>query len=95
MNSIVLGLIPCFVIVTLGTTGICAFDDLQSITKVCREMETETKPIWIHVDSAYAGSMFALPECRGSLLDGAEMVDSFNTNLSKGTILKLDKIFWN
>lgn len=78
------GLIPSFVIATLGTTGLCAFDDIKSITEVCRELETKTRPIWIHVDSAYAGSMLVLPDKRGKLLDGVDQVNTFNTNLSKG-----------
>ena len=28
------GLCPAFVVATLGTTGLCAFDDLESITEV-------------------------------------------------------------
>lgn len=44
------GLIPCYVIATLGTTGICAFDNLDEIGPICKEYN-----IWLHVDAAYAG----------------------------------------
>ena len=30
------GLIPAFVVVTLGTTGLCAFDDLDGVAKAVR-----------------------------------------------------------
>ena len=30
------GLIPTFVVVTLGTTGLCAFDDLNGVAKAVR-----------------------------------------------------------
>ena len=61
-NNLQNGLIPSFVVATLGTTGICAYDDLKSITEACRNFENESRPIWIHVVSAYAGSMLVLPE---------------------------------
>ncbi|CBY20168.1 unnamed protein product [Oikopleura dioica] len=73
------GFYPAFVAVTLGTTGICAFDDLKSIVEV---LEAHYPNVWIHVDAAYAGPMFALKEYK-NLLSGIDKVDSFNTNLSK------------
>ena len=64
------GLCPCFVVVTLGTTGACFFDDLTSIANLLRNnSEFSTKlPIWIHVDAAYGGTMFFEPELRGSII---------------------------
>jgi len=44
------GLIPFFVVVTLGTTNSCAFDDLDEIGSLCEESD-----VWVHVDAAYAG----------------------------------------
>lgn len=44
------GLIPCYVVATLGTTGICAFDCLEELGPICKENN-----IWLHVDAAYAG----------------------------------------
>ena len=59
------GYCPAFVVVTLGTTGLCAFDDLESITQTVRKFEKENNVnIWIHVDSAYGGPMFWMPEKR-------------------------------
>lgn len=46
------GFIPCYVVVTLGTTGTCAFDNLDEIGPICKEYN-----IWLHVDAAYAGNL--------------------------------------
>jgi len=83
LEDISKNLIPCFVVCTLGTTGMCYFDDISSVTKVAGEFSTEKNKIWVHVDAAYGGSMLAVPEFRESLLEGVEKVDSFNMNLSK------------
>lgn len=53
------GLIPCCVVASIGTTGTCAFDDLEELGKICRE-----ERIWLHVDAAYAGAAFVCPEYR-------------------------------
>lgn len=78
------GLIPCCVIATLGTTGICAFDKLKEIGSLCLKYN-----IWLHVDAAYAGSAFACPEYR-HLMDGIEHVDSFNINPHKWMLVNSD-----
>lgn len=44
------GLIPCYVVATLGTTGTCAFDNLEEIGPICKENN-----MWLHIDAAYAG----------------------------------------
>lgn len=44
------GLIPCYVVATLGTTPTCAFDNLEELGLICKEYN-----IWLHVDAAYAG----------------------------------------
>jgi aromatic-L-amino-acid decarboxylase len=46
------GLIPCYVVATLGTTGTCAFDCLETLGPICNENN-----IWLHVDAAYAGTV--------------------------------------
>lgn len=45
------GLIPCFVVATLGTTPTCAFDNLNEIGPVCKNFD-----VWLHIDAAYAGT---------------------------------------
>ena len=71
------GLIPFFVCATLGTTGACAFDNLEEIGLVCKEYG-----VWMHVDAAYAGSAFLCPEFR-HFLNGIEHATSFGFNPSK------------
>jgi glutamate/tyrosine decarboxylase-like PLP-dependent enzyme len=53
------GLVPFFVVTTLGTTNCCSFDNAIEIGKVSQEFK-----IWMHIDAAYAGSAFICPEYR-------------------------------
>ncbi|PSN56843.1 Aromatic-L-amino-acid decarboxylase [Blattella germanica] len=69
------GLTPFFVVATLGTTNMSAFDKLLEIVNVCRCYDD----IWIHVDATYAGNCFVCPENR-HLMEGIQCVDSFNCN---------------
>ena len=75
------GLIPTFVVCTLGTTGLSAYDDLDGVSEAVRYFEKENGlKIWIHVDGAYGGPILWIPE-KQYLLKGAERVDSLNINL--------------
>ncbi|KAL1123812.1 hypothetical protein AAG570_001583 [Ranatra chinensis] len=78
------GLIPCYVVATLGTTGTCAFDCLQEIGQVCQPQR-----IWLHVDAAYAGAAFVCPEYR-HLMEGVELADSFTMNPHKWLLANFD-----
>lgn len=78
------GLIPIICIATLGTTGTCAYDDIESLGKICNQHD-----IWLHVDAAYAGAAFALDEF-SDLRNGLEMVDSLNFNLHKFLMVNFD-----
>ncbi|CAB3230996.1 unnamed protein product [Arctia plantaginis] len=71
------GLIPCYVVANLGTTGTCAFDPLYELGPVCKEAD-----VWLHVDAAYAGAAFICPEYR-HLMKGVEHADSFDINPHK------------
>lgn len=71
------GKFPIACITTLGTTGTCAFDNLNEIGPICQEHD-----VWLHIDAAYAGSALCCPEFR-SLMQGIEYCDSFNFNLHK------------
>lgn len=61
------GLVPFYVGATLGTTGSCAFDNIEEIGEICSE-----KGIWLHVDGAYGGNALICPEFR-YLLKGFEV----------------------
>uniref|UniRef100_A0AAY5K0X2 Histidine decarboxylase n=1 Tax=Esox lucius TaxID=8010 RepID=A0AAY5K0X2_ESOLU len=78
------GLVPTMLCATLGTTGVCAFDDLSELGPVCAE-----EGLWLHVDAAYAGSAFICPELRGPLR-GIEYADSFVFNPSKWMMVHFD-----
>lgn len=78
------GLIPFWVCATLGTTGTCAFDNLDEVGIVCREYN-----LWLHLDAAYAGSAFICPEYR-SWLKGVERADSIAFNPSKWLMVHFD-----
>lgn len=78
-------LVPFYVSATLGTTGSCAFDNLQEIGFVCRQFSS----VWLHVDGAYAGNCFICPEMR-HLMTGMHFADSFNTNPNKWLLVNFD-----
>lgn len=78
------GLVPFFVVATLGTTSVCTFDDLFEIGLVCREFN-----LWLHVDAAYAGNSFVCPEFR-HLMRGIEFADSFDVNPHKWLQVNFD-----
>ncbi|CAG4998904.1 unnamed protein product [Parnassius apollo] len=78
------GLIPCYVVANLGTTGTCAFDPLYELGPICNEHN-----VWLHVDAAYAGSAFICPEYRG-LMRGVEYADSFDINAHKWLLVNFD-----
>ncbi|XP_053575868.1 histidine decarboxylase [Bombina bombina] len=83
------GLVPIFVCATLGTTGVCSFDNLAELGPVCAR-----EGLWLHIDAAYAGTAFLCPEFR-SLLNGVEYADSFTFNPSKWMMVHFDcTAFW-
>ncbi|XP_059618566.1 3,4-dihydroxyphenylacetaldehyde synthase 2 [Phlebotomus argentipes] len=78
------GNIPSICVATLGTTGTCAFDDIEEIGQVCREFN-----VWLHIDAAYAGAAFCCPEYR-HLMKGVELAESFNFNVHKWMMVNFD-----
>nr|QEE04289.1 DOPA decarboxylase [Nilaparvata lugens] len=78
------GLIPFYVVATLGTTSVCSFDLVTEIGPVCRKHD-----LWLHIDAAYAGSAFICPEYR-YLMEGVELADSFNFNPHKWMLVTFD-----
>lgn len=78
------GKIPVVCIATLGTTGTCAYDNLEEIGPICK-----ANNIWLHIDAAYAGAALCCPEFR-PLMPGIDWADSFNFNLHKWMMVNFD-----
>ncbi|VDM45971.1 unnamed protein product [Toxocara canis] len=78
------GLIPFIFVATVGTTSTCGVDPVDELAPICN-----SEGIWVHVDSAYAGSFLLCPEYR-YLGKGLEWVDSFNTNVHKSLHINFD-----
>lgn len=77
-------LIPFILIATVGTTSTCAVDPIDALAPICNREQ-----IWVHVDSAYAGSFMICPEYRNMCKD-LQLVDSFNTNIHKSLMINFD-----
>jgi glutamate/tyrosine decarboxylase-like PLP-dependent enzyme len=75
--------IPFFVNATAGTTVLGAFDDITTLSPICK-----TYNLWLHVDGAYCGSVIFSQKYR-HLVKGLEHSDSFSVNAHKmlGTTL--------
>ncbi len=71
------GFIPCAVVATCGTTTSTALDPLEAIATIAHQHN-----MWLHVDSAMAGSAMILPECRW-MWQGVEGADSIVLNPHK------------
>ncbi len=83
-TDIAAGLTPFMVTATAGTTGSLAFDDLEKIGRICRKYN-----LWMHVDAAYAGNAFLLPEY-DYLKKGLETADSYVFNPHKWLFTHFD-----
>lgn len=68
---------PCAVVATIGTTATTAIDPLAAIAAITRQHN-----LWLHVDTAMAGSAMILPECRW-MWQGIEEADSLVLNPHK------------
>ncbi|CAK9296444.1 unnamed protein product [Gordionus sp. m RMFG-2023] len=71
------GLFPFFASTNIGTTNTCAFDDVETIGKICQEHK-----IWLHADAAYSGVLFFIEEFR-KVLPKIDLVQSFAFNPHK------------
>ncbi|MCA0151835.1 pyridoxal phosphate-dependent decarboxylase family protein [Winogradskyella vincentii] len=69
--------IPFFVNATAGTTVLGAFDDIHTISKVCKKYN-----LWLHVDGAYCGGVIFSKKYK-HLISGLEYSDSFSVNAHK------------
>ncbi len=79
-----MGLIPCFVSATVGTTSSNAIDPLPAIGRICKE-----ESIWLHVDAAMSGTAAICPEYR-FIHDGLEYADSYCFNPHKWMFTNAD-----
>ncbi|KAG9052016.1 hypothetical protein FS842_010634 [Serendipita sp. 407] len=87
------GLHPYLMIATVGTTSSGAVDNIQEIGNILEENPS----IWLHVDAAWAGIGFALPEYRdvGHLDSINKYAHSFCTNFHKWGLTSFDcSAFW-
>jgi aromatic-L-amino-acid/L-tryptophan decarboxylase len=79
----------CAVIATVGTTGAAAVDPVPEIADAC-----EATGVWLHVDSAYAGSAAICPELRHHFA-GWERADSIGVNPHKWLGVPMDcSVLW-
>jgi len=78
------GLVPCFVVATVGTTSTNAIDPLPEIGKVC-----ERENVWLHVDAAMSGTAAVCPEFR-HIHDGIDYADSYCFNPHKWMFTNFD-----
>ncbi len=75
---------PCIIISTQGTTGTLAMDDVKKIGDISKRFN-----VWHHVDAAYAGNAFILPEFH-NYTEGYENADSFVFNPHKWMFTNFD-----
>jgi len=78
------GFVPICVIPTVGTTSTSSVDPVDAIADIC-----EKYGIWLHVDTAYAGSTAIVPEFR-QYFKGWERADSIVVNPHKWLFTPFD-----
>lgn len=78
------GFTPLAAVAAIGTTGSTAIDPLRAIGEICAEFN-----IWLHVDAAWAGTAWLLPEMR-YMTDGIEYADSLVFNPHKWMFTNFD-----
>ncbi len=78
------GLRPCCVVATIGTTSTTSIDPVPAIAEIAQR-----EGLWLHVDAAYAGSAAVVPEFRW-ILDGCERADSLVFNPHKWLMVPVD-----
>lgn len=78
------GMAPFFVCCTVGTTSSNAVDPLRAVGGICKKYG-----IWLHVDSAMAGTAALCPQYR-HYFDGLEFADSYAFNPHKWMFTNFD-----
>jgi len=78
------GAVPAIVVASIGATGVGAVDPLRRIGEICKK-----HGVFLHVDAAWAGSAWILPETRW-MMDGMEYADSVVFNPHKWMFTNFD-----
>ena len=78
------GYLPFCVVPTVGTTSSSSVDPVEQIADLC-----EKHDLWLHVDTAYAGSTAIIPEFQ-KYFKGLERADSIVTNPHKWLFTPFD-----
>ena len=78
------GFLPICVVPTVGTTSTSSVDPVDAIADIC-----EKYGVWLHVDTAYAGSTAIVPEYR-KYFKGWERADSIVVNPHKWLFTPFD-----
>ncbi len=78
------GILPFCMVATVGTTSSSSVDPVDKIADIC-----EKNNLWLHVDTAYAGSTAIVPEFR-EYFKGCERADSIVTNPHKWLFTPFD-----
>lgn len=78
------GFLPCCVVATIGTTSTSSVDPVEKIADIC-----ERNDIFLHIDTAYAGSAAIVPEFQ-HYFRGMERADSIVTNPHKWLFTPFD-----
>ena len=77
------------VVATVGTTSFASVDPVRELAE-----RAHAAGAWVHVDAAYAGSSWILPEERWSQ-DGVELADSLVVNPHKWLLVPVDcSLLW-
>lgn len=79
------GLLPFFVVATVGTTSVGASDPVDALAAAAA-----ARGAWTHVDAAFAGVSFLAPELRREDCRMEAGVDSFSTNFHKSGLINFD-----
>lgn len=83
-DDILSGKKPAGIIATVGTTSTGACDPVRAIGEIANQHD-----IYLHVDSAWAGSAMICPEYQ-YMIDGLELADSFVSNPHKWLMTNFD-----
>jgi aromatic-L-amino-acid decarboxylase len=90
-SDLSVGLVPFFLIPTVGTTSTTAIDPVEDIVNVVR---TVAPYVWVHVDGAYGGASAVCPEYR-HWFKGLSKCDSVCVNMFKWFMINFDgSILW-